>query len=42
MIEKSKDLSKRMKAGVEPHLTLSEKTVRKLLENEKDAILDKV
>ncbi len=42
LIEKSEDLSRRMGLDFEPLLTLSEKTAKKLWENEKDAIWDKV
>ncbi len=42
LIEKSEDLSKRIEMDFEPLLALSRKTAKKLWENEKDAIWDKV
>ncbi len=42
LIEKSEDLSKRMEVDFEPLLALSEKTAKKLWDNEKDAIWDKI
>ncbi len=42
LIEKSEDLSKRMGKDFKHLLALSEKTAKRLWENEKDAVWDKI
>ncbi len=42
LIEKTEDLSKRMELDFSHLLALSEKTAKRMWENEKDAIWDKV